>query len=701
MVRDEDGRPLRLMGTARDVDDERAAEAALRAAREVAEAASAAKSEFLANMSHEIRTPMNGVLGMLELALDMAGSPEQRDYLGVAKVSAESLLGIINDILDFSKIEAGKLALDVAPFRLADAIADTATALALRAHEKGLELTVDVAPEVPQTVTGDLGRLRQIVVNLVGNAVKFTREGEVAVRVAIAAERADDVTVQLSIADTGIGIAPEKQSVIFEAFAQADASTTREYGGTGLGLAISARLAALMGGRIWVESTPGQGSTFHVTVTLGRHADTPDQGAIAPAVLTGLTVLVVDDNATNRRILERTVSQWGMRPDGVADARSALAALERAADAGAPYSVILLDAQMPEEDGFTLAERVRENPRLAGATIMMLSSAQQRDDVARCRALGITRYLVKPVARASLLDAFVTGIGAAAPAHRAESATAAPPVAVGAVAGPVAGEPRLRVLLAEDNPVNQKLAVALLEKRGHTVTAVANGRVAVAEWERARGGVPFDVVLMDVQMPEMGGLEATAAVRTREAELGLGRTPIVAVTARVMPGDLDACLTAGMDAYLTKPRRSQELFAILAPIQPLARDADGVAPPDVPAIDRAALLATVGGSRALLADLVALFGEQVPPLVAEIEAAVHGAHAGALRHAAHTLKGSLVTFGAARAVTAAQALERIGAAGELSDPQVVAEARDAFASLARHTREVVRALELLVAEARP
>jgi two-component system, sensor histidine kinase and response regulator len=701
MVRDGDGRPVRVVGTARDVTDEQAAAAALHAAREAAEAASAAKSEFLANMSHEIRTPMNGVLGMLELALDMAASPEQRDYLGVARSSAESLLGIINDILDFSKIEAGKLALDVAPFRLGDAVAETAAALALRAHEKGLELTVDIAPDVPEMVAGDLGRLRQVVVNLVGNAIKFTREGEVAVRVAVAAATPEEVTVRLSVADTGIGIAAEQQSAIFEAFAQADASTTREYGGTGLGLAISARLAALMGGRIGVESAPGRGSTFHLTATFGRHAGgADDRPAGAPAALAGLAVLVVDDNETNRRILERTVATWGMRATGAADARDALAALERAADAGTPFSVILLDAQMPEVDGFALAERVRVNPRLAGATIMMLSSAQQRDDVARCRALGIARYLVKPVARASLLgallDALLASVGAPTLAPVPAAGDAVP-------GGAVAAEPRLRILLAEDNGVNQKLAVALLEKRGHAVTAVANGRLAVAAWERARGHAPFDVVLMDVQMPEMGGLEATAAIRAREAETGLTRTPIIAVTARVMTGDLEACLAAGMDAYLTKPLRPQALFATLASMRPLTdrplsdrpTTADGV-----PAIDRAALLATVGGSRPLLEELVALFRVQAPELLAEIEAAIARRNAPALQREAHTLKGSLITFGAGRAVGAARTLEALGAVGDLTDPGATTEARAAFAALAAGTGEVARALELLVAETR-
>ncbi|AHG93420.1 PAS sensor protein (plasmid) [Gemmatirosa kalamazoonensis] len=691
-IRDEAGRFVGVSAIYHDITERLTAEQRLLAAREAAEAASAAKSEFLANMSHEIRTPMNGVLGMLELALDVAASPEQRDYLGVARASAESLLDIINDILDFSKIEAGKLELDVAPFRLGEAVADTVVALAVQAHEKGLELTVDVAPDVPVTVTGDVGRLRQIVVNLVGNAIKFTHEGEVSVRVALLAETTRDVTVQLSVSDTGIGIAAEQQRAVFEAFAQADASTTREYGGTGLGLAITERIAALMGGRVRVESEPGRGSTFHVTMTLGRgDRDTAEHAALAPAELAELAVLVVDDNATNRHILERTVAGWGMRPTAVADATSALAALEDGVARGAPFDVILLDAQMPDVDGFALAERVRENPRLTGATIMMLSSAQQRDAAARCRALGIARYLVKPVVRASLLDALVASLGGrqapTAGPPRGPSPTGVPPREAAHAERP------LRVLLAEDNPVNQRLATVVLQQRGHAVTAVPNGRLAVEAWQRASESTPFDVVLMDVQMPEMGGFDATAEIRRREAErrdAGRGgtRTPIVALTARAMKGDREACLAAGMDAYLSKPLRSHELLAVLDAVRPV-RD-------DEPAVDRVALLATVGGNRVLLVELVDLFLEQSPSLMALIDAAIADGSADALRRAAHTLKGSLITFAAQRAVAAARALELLGD-GDLADPRVRAEASAARAVLAA---EIERVRERLVAEAR-
>ena len=548
---DDNGQPRQYIAIRTDITARKAVETELIAKRTEAEAASRAKSDFLANMSHEIRTPMNGIIGMTDLALDADSEVERHEYMNIVKNSAESLLGILNDILDFSKIEANKLMLERVGFELRQAVSETLKILGPRASQKGIELICDIADDVPQHVLGDPTRLRQVLINLVGNAIKFTNQGEIVVSLAVEACTDATVTVQVAVRDSGIGISADKFDSIFEAFSQADASTTRQYGGTGLGLSISSRLVELMGGHMSVDSEFGKGSTFQFTVVLG--VDTKPLMPLATEHLAGKRVLVVDDNAVNRAIILCQLTRWGMQ--AVAASSGAEAQIRFGQHECQP-DLVLLDQHMPEMDGLTLAAWMRGQPHLQTTPVLILSSGPLKDDAERVRSLQLRGYLSKPIIDADLLAAVKRALGVAEGAgvpNRPASAQARP------------NEGVLDVLLVEDNLINQQLAIRLLQKWGHKVALAVDGQEAV---DRLRGGERYDIILMDMQMPVMGGIEATGLIRAHEAEHGQVRVPIMAMTANAMQGDRELCLAAGMDDYLSKPINQVELAAKLRLITP-------------------------------------------------------------------------------------------------------------------------------------
>jgi PAS domain S-box-containing protein len=675
---DDQGHIVGTFGISQDITAQMQDAEALRTAKETAEAASRAKSTFLANMSHEIRTPLNAVIGMTELVLKTQLTAQQREYLSTVRDSGEALLSVINDILDFSKIEAEKLVLERERFHFRESLGDTMKSFALRAHQQGLELACYIHRDVPTWLLGDYCRLRQVIVNLVNNAIKFTQRGEVVVEVAC--EKCDEeevVKLHFTVSDTGIGIPADKHAAVFGMFEQADSSTTRRHGGTGLGLAIAAKLVALMGGKIWLESEPGRGSRFHFTAILGRAEAEPAEPPDAePLCLHGMRALVVDDNATNRRILDEVLASWQMVPTCAETASEAIHLMRQADQEGRPFQLVLTDAHMPEVDGFMLAGDIREQYKATEPVIMMLTSGDRPSDVAECERLGIASYLLKPIKQSELLEAIQLSLGLVGPRT---------PLALSAHACKCRP---LKILLAEDSLVNQQLAVALLTGEGHEVTVANNGREAVAAVETGT----FDLALMDVQMPEMDGLEATAIIRRNEACNGGRRLPIIAMTAHALSGDRERCIDVGMDGYTSKPINADELFAA---IKELAASQSDAAPmtacADGDPVDWDAALKTVRGDRRLLTMIVETALGEIPELLAAVRGAVTGGDPKALRRAAHTIKGSVRYFGANRMTELAARLE------SLAEKENLHAARETLPALGDASDELLASLASHVA----